>query len=327
MGLFEYFKQKKAAKRGDAQAQTYLGDLYYNGKIVSKSYMKAVEWYTKAAEQNNADAQYSLGGCFYRGEGVAQNYEKAVKWYTKAAEQNNAPAQCALGECFAHGEGIEQNYEKAVEWFTKAANQNNAAALYCLGRCYYYGEGVEKNYYTAVKYYTESANQGFNVACLELAKCYAYMQGIKIEDDDTGVTLINKSLHWLNKAGIDTCYGQAFSFLQFAKEYPSDNASGVLILNTIYETAIFKIFSIMLLVLPNEVYVYSETVKELLNDIRDSLEKKIKEKELQPLEAAGIEMSIREKAINIMSISPRDYLFLEPYTKAENFVSYKYLKK
>ena len=83
----------------------------------------------------------------------------------------------------------------------------------------------------------------------------------------------------------------------------------------------------MLLVLPNEVYVYSETVKELLNDIRDSLEKKIKEKELQPLEAAGIEMSIREKAINIMSISPRDYLFLEPYTKAENFVSYKYLKK
>ena len=119
MGLFEYFKQKKAAKRGDAQAQTYLGDLYYNGKIVSKSYMKAVEWYTKAAEQNNADAQYSLGGCFYRGEGVAQNYEKAVKWYTKAAEQNNAPAQCALGECFAHGEGIEQNYEKAVEWFVK----------------------------------------------------------------------------------------------------------------------------------------------------------------------------------------------------------------
>ena len=83
----------------------------------------------------------------------------------------------------------------------------------------------------------------------------------------------------------------------------------------------------MLSVLPNEVYLYSKIVKELLNDIRDSLEQKIKERKLQPLEAAGIELSIREKAINIMSISPRDYLFLEPYTKAENFISYKYMKK
>ena len=83
----------------------------------------------------------------------------------------------------------------------------------------------------------------------------------------------------------------------------------------------------MLSVLPNEVYLYSKIVKELLNDIRDSLEQKIKERKLQPLEAAGIELSIREKAINIMSISPRDYLFLEPYTKAENFISYKYIKK
>ncbi len=41
-------------------------------------------------------AQYNLGDCYYNGDGVRKSYGKAVKWYRKAAEQGLAEAQEAL---------------------------------------------------------------------------------------------------------------------------------------------------------------------------------------------------------------------------------------
>jgi hypothetical protein len=47
----------KEAKAGDVQAQYLLGHSYVNGSEgFSKSYKKALKWYTKAAENGHADA-------------------------------------------------------------------------------------------------------------------------------------------------------------------------------------------------------------------------------------------------------------------------------
>ena len=52
---------KELAERGNSDAQTNIGNMYFNGLGVSKNYPIARSWFRKAAAQNNAYAQYNLG--------------------------------------------------------------------------------------------------------------------------------------------------------------------------------------------------------------------------------------------------------------------------
>lgn len=60
---------EKAADKGDANAQYYIGKLYYKGKGIEKDYKKAFEYLKKAAEQGHVDAQYYVGKLYYDGKG------------------------------------------------------------------------------------------------------------------------------------------------------------------------------------------------------------------------------------------------------------------
>ena len=84
------------------------------------SYSKAIECLSKAAEQGNAEAQCFLGDCYYNGHCVEQNYSKAVEYLSKAAEQGHAVAQLHLGVCYYNGHGVEQNSEKAMDLFRES---------------------------------------------------------------------------------------------------------------------------------------------------------------------------------------------------------------
>ncbi len=48
---------KTAAEKGDPQAQMELGDAYYNGRGVTRSYKEAQMWYDKAAATYRAKAK------------------------------------------------------------------------------------------------------------------------------------------------------------------------------------------------------------------------------------------------------------------------------
>lgn len=48
---------KSAAEKGDPQAQMALGDAYYNGRGVQRSYTEAQMWYDKAAANYRAKAK------------------------------------------------------------------------------------------------------------------------------------------------------------------------------------------------------------------------------------------------------------------------------
>jgi TPR repeat protein len=148
------------ADQGDADAQSNLGFMYWNGYGVSKNYAEAVKWYRKAADQGNADAQFGLGVMYHNGYGVPQDFAEAVKWYRKAADQGNADAQYGLGVMYWNGYGVPKNDAEAVKWGRKAADQGNAHAQSNLGFMYWNGYGVSKNYAEAVKWYRKAADQG-----------------------------------------------------------------------------------------------------------------------------------------------------------------------
>ena len=61
-------------------------------------YMKQSELYRKAAEKGNAEAQYMLGLCYGTGKGVEMGRAEAVKWFRKASEQGFEPAKQILSK-------------------------------------------------------------------------------------------------------------------------------------------------------------------------------------------------------------------------------------
>ena len=76
------------AEKGDAKAQSKLGEVFYAGKQgVTRNPVEALKWFRQAAEQNHPSARSNLGVCYERGDGVAKYEVEASKWYLLAAAQ------------------------------------------------------------------------------------------------------------------------------------------------------------------------------------------------------------------------------------------------
>ena len=186
----EWFR--KAAERGNANAQCYLGYCFKDGVGVDKNYTEAVKWFRKAAEQGNDVAQVNLGVCYESGQGVVKDLAEAVKWYRKAAEQGNANAQYILGICYQNGKGVVENSSEAVKWYLKSAEQGHAYAQCDLGYCYFNGVGVAKNLTEAFFWFGRSALQGYAVAQVNLGDYYEQGQGVSKNLDE--------AVKWYRKA-------------------------------------------------------------------------------------------------------------------------------
>ena len=189
---------RKAAEKGDAESQYYLGMLYYIGdesEGIQEDEAQAVEWYRKAAEQGHAEAQYGLADCYYLGKGIAEDNVKAVEWYRKAAEQGHESSLLSLAHCYEFGIGVPQDDAKAVELFNQLLSVQGIhynSVQYYLAQHYYNGTGVPQDYEQAAKLYRSSAEQGFPFAQQELANCYCKGEGVT-QDNHT-------ALYWYEKA-------------------------------------------------------------------------------------------------------------------------------
>lgn len=68
------------AKKGDLQAQYYLGEMYLRGDGVSQDFKKAVAWYDKSAEAGLPEAQAAMSGLSLLGLGTKRNYQSGYFW-------------------------------------------------------------------------------------------------------------------------------------------------------------------------------------------------------------------------------------------------------
>ena len=80
------------AVKGNAEAQFYLGVMYFKG-FDTKDNNKSFEWIKKSAEQGHADAQYQLGYMYQKGFGVNQDVDEALRWYRKSMSQGHEEAK------------------------------------------------------------------------------------------------------------------------------------------------------------------------------------------------------------------------------------------
>ena len=152
------------AQRGDARAQTAIGQRYEAGRGVEADYVTAMSWYQKAAQQGDARAQAFLGFMYSHGRGVMQDHADAVRWYRRSAEQGNALGQNNLGVMYRDGRGVERDYGEAVRWFRRSAEQGGVRGQTNLGRMYSTGRGVSRDDSEAVRWYRSAAGKGHATA-------------------------------------------------------------------------------------------------------------------------------------------------------------------
>jgi TPR repeat protein len=173
---------RRAADRGDADAQSALGVLYANGEGVPQDEAEAAKWFRRAADQGHAVAQSNLGAMYAAGKGVSQNATEAARWCRSAAEQGDAAAQFNLGIMYDNGEGVPQDDAEAAKWFRRAADQGIAGAQFNLAAMYDEGRGVPQDDADAVKWYRRAADQGIAEAQYDLGVMYDEGQGVPQDD-------------------------------------------------------------------------------------------------------------------------------------------------
>ncbi|MBK6998915.1 MAG: sel1 repeat family protein [Rhodoferax sp.] len=130
------------ARRGDADAQYKLGDIFSYGQGVPKDPKEALKWYRLAAGQGDPAVQYRLAVKCANGQGVPQDEKEALRWYRLAGVQGNVQSQYNLGVIYASGQGGPKDPKEAVKWFRLAAHQGFANAQFNLAVMYVKGQGV-----------------------------------------------------------------------------------------------------------------------------------------------------------------------------------------
>jgi TPR repeat protein len=119
---------QELAAKGNAFAQSVLGELYMHGRGVPRDPVEAVAWLRKAAAQGQVGAELNLGVSYEQGLGVPKDKAEAARWYRRAAEQGDPGAQRYLGDMYAKGTGVAKDWKEAESWYRKAAAQGDEQA-------------------------------------------------------------------------------------------------------------------------------------------------------------------------------------------------------
>ncbi len=195
------------AKKGERDAQFYLGLLYFTGdggeknleeagnwferaakhrdsglkekrfEGISREYDRALYWFKKIAEQGDVKAQFYLGVMYAAGRDIDVDFKKSAYWFEKAAGQGNELAQLNIGMYYLEGQGVDKDIKKGVSWLEKAAEQGNLKAQNYLGYLFSGGEVVQPDYEKAKYWYMKAARQEYPTAQYNLALMYCLGKG------------------------------------------------------------------------------------------------------------------------------------------------------
>ncbi len=118
-GLFDF--QMKLAKKGNAEAEFKVGEMYETGFGVKEDKAQAMEWITKAANQGHETAGFKLLYWDIEKNGVNDANKAEFESLKAKAKSGNEQAQYYVGKMYSRGVGMKRNSNKALSWLNKAA--------------------------------------------------------------------------------------------------------------------------------------------------------------------------------------------------------------
>jgi len=127
LGNTSYMTPRRPTRTTAADCRTRGGEYVAYDRA---NYKTALAVWLPDAEKGDADAQTNVGEIFERGLGGEPNYEAAVIWYQKAADQGNSRAQFNLGTLYEQGNGVEKDKLQALNWYRKAWDLPEDSVMY-----------------------------------------------------------------------------------------------------------------------------------------------------------------------------------------------------
>ena len=168
---------KELAENGKAEAQYYLGVMYYLGDGVTKDTEEGTKWSKKTALQGDIYAAHNFGITIHKGIAVPVDLQESVKWLRMGAENGYVLSQDLLGLIYLSDDSLK-DHEEALKWFKMGAEQGNAHSLYSLGWLYSNSEGI-KDDAEAVKWYRKAAEQGNVESQTMMGRIYRKGRGVE----------------------------------------------------------------------------------------------------------------------------------------------------
>ncbi len=109
---------KKAAVKGDAAAQYFLGVHYAVGDVVKQDYRQAMDWFLQSAEHGNIRAQGKMAALLWAGRGAPRDYSRAYFWALLAQAGGDKDAEIFIANCAPHlsHSQIVAEEERADKW-------------------------------------------------------------------------------------------------------------------------------------------------------------------------------------------------------------------
>ena len=167
------------------QASYILGKLHYEGELIAKDVVKALQLFEKAAKQNYIEALRIIGDVYYLGKDMPKDYTKAAAYFKQVVEVDNGRSNTTktyfdYAYVLQFGLGITKDVDQAIELYKKAISlyeqreynrktedkENYIDANYQLGQIYSdkFKESTKSsnNYYAqdyrcnAIKYYQKA---------------------------------------------------------------------------------------------------------------------------------------------------------------------------
>jgi hypothetical protein len=94
------------------------------GAYERKDFALAISVWKPLAAEGNAEAQTLLGAMYWQGEGVPRDHAEAARLYLAAAKQGYARAQNDIGFMYGFGEGIPPHDDvQAYKWISLAVER------------------------------------------------------------------------------------------------------------------------------------------------------------------------------------------------------------
>lgn len=104
------------AAAGNPIAARYLGWMHLEGVAADRSLLQAGQAFHRGAVLGDAESQTRLAALYYQGLDFEANHQKARYWFRKAAGQGHAEAQYALYHMLLQGLGGEIRPGSALGW-------------------------------------------------------------------------------------------------------------------------------------------------------------------------------------------------------------------
>ncbi|PLK46972.1 tetratricopeptide repeat protein [Uliginosibacterium sp. TH139] len=124
----------RAATKGDANANNFVGNLYYKGLYdYELDYAEARSHFELAAEEDHPEALIALAEMYRLGKGVSKDPKAAFEYTKRSAEAGYPKAQFNLYEYYKSGIVATKDEEQAIHWLKSSADQKFWPAMYQLG--------------------------------------------------------------------------------------------------------------------------------------------------------------------------------------------------